>query len=594
MAYISLQNFRYGLDARRSVLNSQPGTLQSAFNVHINQGGEIEKRQRFVKIVLPVSTFGLLTLSDAVYVFGSRDFVTNIHLKQITNVQRTSNVATITMTGHAFLVGDPFFVVGITVATGFNGTGFIVTAVTTNTISYANAGVDVVSTPQSSGLRYGNLQLPNAASVGGNGVVVQRLQNGSANMTKVVHACAYNDKAFVIADFDDGTRQVFYDSVIVKDWTAGLVTAALAGNNVAIEAAIGGLVNDTEGYTYTAGVITGINGSTYSATSTLTTAAGTVGLVQNNIGIPGTAAFQPIGSFLIVAQNSFGTISDVLVDGTSLFPNPISSITVGTDTVRTAARIAREINKQSTASGYTAMAKKNVVSLVSNTAGTTFNGKAVSVVANQVMIGNFSFNVIASSGTFTITHIKVAGVDVNSGTYTYPGAYNNLGELYAAIATDIQTTASATYTSVTDSANVYISKLTTSSADGNLLVTFTTTGTVTIAANGQTITSLGATALPSTIFTSDNSPVSPVKAATQYVTISVAGGTAPYTYQWSQVDQTLGFYCVSPTEFRTSFVYGLATGNASSIWICTVKDANGNTAISNQVAIVVNRANVIR
>jgi len=69
--YISIANFRYGLDARRSELTSQPGTLLRAVDCHVNQGAELEKRKAIVKTVLSANTFpGLPTLSTQL-VFGS-------------------------------------------------------------------------------------------------------------------------------------------------------------------------------------------------------------------------------------------------------------------------------------------------------------------------------------------------------------------------------------------------------------------------------------------------------------------------------------------------------------------------------------------
>lgn len=47
MAYLTLKNFKYGLDLRKSELTSQLGVLNVLQNGHINQGGEIEDKQAF-------------------------------------------------------------------------------------------------------------------------------------------------------------------------------------------------------------------------------------------------------------------------------------------------------------------------------------------------------------------------------------------------------------------------------------------------------------------------------------------------------------------------------------------------------------------
>lgn len=74
MAYIVINNFKFGLDARRSELSSIQGTLVEAANGHITQGGEFEKRKAFVKVNqadLPAGTFGLEVTSTGLVVFGS-------------------------------------------------------------------------------------------------------------------------------------------------------------------------------------------------------------------------------------------------------------------------------------------------------------------------------------------------------------------------------------------------------------------------------------------------------------------------------------------------------------------------------------------
>jgi hypothetical protein len=70
--YILVEDFRGGLDTRKSVLTAPPGTLQRAINCHINRGGELEKRKAFVlKNALPANSFGLHAVRGNLYVFGS-------------------------------------------------------------------------------------------------------------------------------------------------------------------------------------------------------------------------------------------------------------------------------------------------------------------------------------------------------------------------------------------------------------------------------------------------------------------------------------------------------------------------------------------
>lgn len=72
MAYVLVEDFRGGLDSRRSNVTATPGTLITLKNAHITRGGEIEKRPAFVSLAnLPSNTTGLAAANGQIYVFGS-------------------------------------------------------------------------------------------------------------------------------------------------------------------------------------------------------------------------------------------------------------------------------------------------------------------------------------------------------------------------------------------------------------------------------------------------------------------------------------------------------------------------------------------
>lgn len=73
MPYVLVENFNGGLDRRRKISASPPGTLWELTNGHITRGGEIQKSKSFVSTFsLPAgSTKGLAALSGDLYVFGS-------------------------------------------------------------------------------------------------------------------------------------------------------------------------------------------------------------------------------------------------------------------------------------------------------------------------------------------------------------------------------------------------------------------------------------------------------------------------------------------------------------------------------------------
>lgn len=69
MSYYGIEDFKAGIDLRKSVFTAPAGTLRTLNNAHITQGGEIEKRPGFVQwSEAPAGSFGLMELSRQVYV----------------------------------------------------------------------------------------------------------------------------------------------------------------------------------------------------------------------------------------------------------------------------------------------------------------------------------------------------------------------------------------------------------------------------------------------------------------------------------------------------------------------------------------------
>lgn len=70
--YTIIEDFRGGLDVRRSVLASTPGALSLLDNAHVTQGGDIESQKEFVEMAdMPTETVGLMAVGDVLYTFGS-------------------------------------------------------------------------------------------------------------------------------------------------------------------------------------------------------------------------------------------------------------------------------------------------------------------------------------------------------------------------------------------------------------------------------------------------------------------------------------------------------------------------------------------
>lgn len=71
MPYIVVENFKGGLDSRRSSIVSAPGTLLKAENVHITRGAEVEKRKAFKTYASVPGSYGIEATGEGVIVYKS-------------------------------------------------------------------------------------------------------------------------------------------------------------------------------------------------------------------------------------------------------------------------------------------------------------------------------------------------------------------------------------------------------------------------------------------------------------------------------------------------------------------------------------------
>lgn len=75
MPYLLVEDFKNGLDVRKSEVTAPPGTLLDLENAHITRGGEIEQRQAFAVLSqLPVGMVkGMAGAPGLLYLFGQDD-----------------------------------------------------------------------------------------------------------------------------------------------------------------------------------------------------------------------------------------------------------------------------------------------------------------------------------------------------------------------------------------------------------------------------------------------------------------------------------------------------------------------------------------
>ena len=69
MPYLSIDDFRSGLDTRKSNLTAPPGSLLRLVNAAVSPGGEIQKRRAFVKVATLTNTTGLAAIGNKVVAF---------------------------------------------------------------------------------------------------------------------------------------------------------------------------------------------------------------------------------------------------------------------------------------------------------------------------------------------------------------------------------------------------------------------------------------------------------------------------------------------------------------------------------------------
>lgn len=74
MPYLSIQDFKTGMDRRRKRIAGTPGSLWTLKNAHITRGGDIERAKKFVPTYdLPSNSFGAAQVKGQLFVFGSAD-----------------------------------------------------------------------------------------------------------------------------------------------------------------------------------------------------------------------------------------------------------------------------------------------------------------------------------------------------------------------------------------------------------------------------------------------------------------------------------------------------------------------------------------
>lgn len=216
------------------------------------------------------------------------------------------------------------------------------------------------------------------------GVQYQRLQNGAANMIRVLDAKPFNGLMYVIAEFDDGGVYHFYNGVRIADWDTisdanatfstlaeyladkisnqSAVDASAFGNSVLITARVPGTA-------FTIAKSTVNNGATNDQDITLT---------QISANQPETAAVRATGTLTVTGGSSnpgFHRFSTLTINAVNILPSAVDWTTSNSNT---AALLAAAINANEVNSGYSATVVGATVTVkAAEDTGTTPNGYAV-------------------------------------------------------------------------------------------------------------------------------------------------------------------------------------------------------------------------
>lgn len=439
-------------------------------------------------------------------------------------------------------------------------------------------------------------------------VTYQRLMYPLTNayeMTAILSSTVYDGKVVAVAQYADGKVFLFYNGTAVLDMYTGQIITSFSDDPVIIAAFLALLVNATGLYTATIKAFPNNNtidvfslpGNHFSVTIQKTTAAGTMVEQLLNTGTSSSQAVISSGEFQVVAgsTNAANKITQVSVGATNLLT---TAVAFNATTEQTAIDVVTAINANSAVSTYRASANSSIVSIYALVAGTTPNGKAVTVTSTgNVCIGKSVFSV-AGTG-FTLDYVNVNGTNVLTAVLAYPLVPGETLSDFCirAVANINANTGVSGILSYSTSNVIYLSKTVTASTDTTLNVEVSVSpavGGTGVVYNGSTVplfVSVSPTALP---FSPIIGPIAgTIYLITPTTTVKVAGGVPPYTYSWPVVVNASGqssLITVSPSSASTQFRFFGKRGQSVTGQFnaqCTVTDALGNVGVSEKVLMVV-------
>ncbi len=343
MPYVLVEDFKGGIDTRRTVVTSVPGTAVTLTNAHVTRGGEIEKRRAFkLWATLPANTHGLAAGGGRVFVFGSDNITLASSLPVNLNYIRFQHANG--STAMAEILGHDFFEGRVYASAQFTD-GII--------YHYWDEYVDSGTTPNNRIDDWLEGRARSSWSITG------------GNATSSTGTAAQG--AFYVTA---GTSTPGNNLLNLRVNNVDILTGPIAhtGSNtttgIAIAAAINSLTS-TPNYTAT------------ESSGTVFVNATTKGTSQNGLEVSFGVEGDFTGSAGNMANGEDNAITNITVDGASIIENPILWETSHT---YTAEKVADEINSTFTDPEWEATSIGAQVNIIARESGTALNSKTVDVI----------------------------------------------------------------------------------------------------------------------------------------------------------------------------------------------------------------------
>ncbi len=479
-----LQDFRFGLDTRRSMLTSRPGALLECKDAVVNQGGQIELRKAFVPVSCAPSVpsgitalLGCEALTSRIVLFGGEaDAAAGAWLPANTAYYRiyraygcqvnlssgTSGSTTIT----APKVGGG---TAVTIASSVAWSSSIAGTVTaviaainagTATHGYSAQGTGAYFTINSPPSVRNDAKTRITITVTGNLVYAKAYLIPSANATSVIWSTVYGGYVWLLAGLDDDSICAFYcngvapyeANPLVQSFEGLILKDRVSGNPMSTDefmAVLAQSVANIPGNLYkgthspvtpTTSPIQGLGASQYNTDVVNVGDIAVISAVIDSTSKAGDEGKQSVGGFTITggapgSPTSDNGIVSVKVGSTELLVGAPDQVDFVTDVHTTVVAVVTAINANSGVSGYKATAGKDTITIYSVAVGA---GDATLTVKTK---GNVTtdFAILNFSGTsFSLTNINVNGGNRLSVSLDYPGAYSSLSDYVEAIATAVR------------------------------------------------------------------------------------------------------------------------------------------------------------